>query len=52
MPKRKRNAPPTPEVPMGVIAVFFVIALAVAFAKVGSGSSRSLADIPPQVRVA
>ncbi|MFM0192399.1 hypothetical protein PQQ65_04855 [Paraburkholderia strydomiana] len=50
MPKRKRNTPPAPEVPMGIIAVFF--ALDVAFAKVGSGSSRSLADNPRPARVA
>lgn len=50
MAKRKRNAPPEPEVPLGIVAVFFVIALAVAFAKVGSGSSRSFADNPPLVR--
>ena len=53
MAKRKRNASPTSEVPMGVIVVFFVIAIAVAFAKVGSGSTRSLAgNPPPQVYVA
>ncbi|CAE6880344.1 hypothetical protein [Paraburkholderia domus] len=51
MAKRKRNAPTEPEVPMGIIAIFFLIALMVAFAKVGSGSSRSLADTPPHVRV-
>lgn len=44
MAKRKRNAPQEPEVPLGIVAVFFVIALAVAFAKVGSGSSRSFAQ--------
>jgi hypothetical protein len=52
MSKRKRNAQQQPEAPIGVIAVFFVIALVVAFAKVGSGSSRSFAGNPQAVRVA
>jgi len=51
MAKRNRNAPPEPEVPMGIVAVFFVIALVVAFAKVTSGSGRSYAETQSQVRV-
>ena len=51
MAKRNRNTPPEPEVPMGIVAVFFVIALVVAFAKVSSGSGRSFAETSPQIRV-
>ncbi|MFM0595351.1 hypothetical protein [Paraburkholderia dilworthii] len=51
MAKRRRNAPPEPEIPLGIVAVFFVIALVVAFAKIGSGSARSFADNPPHSRV-
>lgn len=50
MAKRKRNAPPEPEIPLGIVAVFFVIAIVVAFAKIGGGSAHSLADNPPQIR--
>jgi hypothetical protein len=51
MAKRNRNSPPSSEVPAGIVAVFFVIALVVAFAKASSGSARSFADNPPQVRL-
>lgn len=44
MANRKRNSPSEPEVPLGIVAVFFVIALMVAFAKFSSGSSRSFAQ--------
>jgi len=52
MAKRNRNAPPPPEVPAGIVAVFFVIALVVAFAKVLSGPTHSYAGNPTTTHVA
>lgn len=51
MAKRNRNTPPPPEVPAGIVAVFFVIALVVAFAKVASGPTHSYASNPTSIRV-
>lgn len=51
MSKRKHTSQPEQEVPMGIVAVFFVIALVVAFAKLGSGSTHRFANNPPPVRV-
>lgn len=43
MAKRKRNTPSEPEIPTGIVAIFFVIAVAVAFAKAETTSVRHFA---------
>lgn len=51
MAKRNRNDPPPPEVPAGIVAVFFVIALVVACAKFVTGPTHSYAGDPAATRV-
>jgi len=52
MSKRHRNSARPLEVPAGIVAVFFVIALVIAFAKAGPGSAHRFAGNPPHVHTA
>jgi len=49
MAKHNRNSTRPLEVPAGIVAVFLVIAVVIAFAKAGSGSAHRFAGNPPYV---
>ncbi|MDE1007539.1 MAG: hypothetical protein OSB38_17880 [Paraburkholderia fungorum] len=51
MAKRKRNQTPPTDAPIRVVAVFLVIAIVIAGAKMGSRMNHSFAGNPPRVRV-
>lgn len=52
MTKRNRQPETPPEVPVGIVAVFFVIALFIAFAKFAARPNHGYASAAHETRVA